>query len=71
MTLDENKTNLEVSGMTCMHCVNTVKKAVEAVDGVTNVIVDLESKKVAFDSSSSEKIESVKKEIVNAGYEVK
>ena len=71
MTSDENKTNLEVNGMTCMHCVNTVKKAVESIDGVTNVVVDLGSKRVAFDSVNSEKIDSIKKEIINAGYEVK
>lgn len=71
MSSTENKMNLEVKGMTCMHCANTVKNAAEKVDGVKNVVVDLDSKNVAFDSVDTDKIDSVKKEIINAGYEVK
>ncbi len=32
-----------VSGMTCQHCVNAVTEEVEAIDGVTDVRVDLDS----------------------------
>ena len=31
----------QVNGMTCQHCVQTVKQAVGALDGVTHVDVDL------------------------------
>ncbi len=33
---------LEVNGMTCMHCVGAVKKALEAVPGVERAEVSLE-----------------------------
>ena len=29
---------IKVEGMTCMHCVNAVKKALAGVDGVTAVV---------------------------------
>ena len=32
---------LTIDGMTCGHCVSSVKKALEAVDGVSNVVVEL------------------------------
>ena len=33
--------DLSVSGMTCDHCVGTVRKALEAVPGVSSATVDL------------------------------
>ena len=34
-------TTIEVSGMTCGHCVSSVTEELEALDGVENVDVDL------------------------------
>jgi copper chaperone len=34
---------LQVSGMTCQHCVKTVQQALEAVDGVEQAKVDLQA----------------------------
>jgi uncharacterized membrane protein YraQ (UPF0718 family)/copper chaperone CopZ len=64
----DNKINLNVQGMTCMHCASNVKKAVESVAGISNVIVDLEGKKVVFDIKESDDIEKAKAAIVYAGY---
>ena len=36
------ETKLKVTGMTCMHCVGAVKKALESVDGVESADVSLE-----------------------------
>lgn len=36
-------TELKISGMTCGHCQRAVTNALEAVDGVNNATVDLES----------------------------
>ena len=33
---------INVAGMSCMHCVGAVKKALEAVDGVESADVNLE-----------------------------
>lgn len=35
---------LKIEGMSCMHCVGAVTKALKAVGGVNSVEVDLESK---------------------------
>jgi Cu+-exporting ATPase len=40
-------TTLKVTGMTCMHCVGAVKKALEAVDGVEAADVNLDQAKAA------------------------
>ena len=35
-------TSYQVNGMTCAHCVQAVKKELSALDGVTDVVVDLQ-----------------------------
>ncbi|MCP3681447.1 MAG: heavy-metal-associated domain-containing protein [bacterium] len=61
---------LNVQGMTCMHCAGNVKKAVESVEGTSNVNVDLDGKAVEFDVEDSGLVDEVKKQISAAGYEV-
>jgi copper chaperone CopZ len=64
------KITLNVSGMSCMHCSGSVKKAVESIDGTSNVNVDLEGKKVLFDITEKGLIDKVKAAIVFAGFTV-
>lgn len=40
---------LNVQGMTCQNCVRHVREALEALDGATNVHVDLEAGTATFD----------------------
>ena len=35
---------ISIEGMMCQHCVARVKKALEAVDGVKEAVVDLDAK---------------------------
>ena len=65
-----NKISVNVSGMNCMHCANSVKKAVEAIEGTSNVLVDLDANKVDFEIVADEDVEKVKAGIVAAGYTV-
>ena len=46
------KINLQVSGMTCQHCVSSVKNSVMALQGVNQVDVSLEngSVDIAYDN---------------------
>ncbi len=62
---------LIVEGMTCNHCVNTVKRAISSLDGVFSVEVDLASKKakVSFDEKIL-KEDAIKKSIEEWGYKV-
>lgn len=42
-------TDIEVEGMSCSHCENSIKKAVGALAGVEKVAVDLATKKVTVE----------------------
>jgi copper chaperone len=59
---------LQVEGMTCGGCANSVKRSVQAVDGNAKVDVDLASKKVRVETSAD--LNAVKSAIVEAGYPV-
>lgn len=51
---------IKVEGMMCMHCVKSVTDALEALDYVDNVSVDLSSKTVTLDAD-----ESVRSELIS------
>lgn len=67
----ENVT-LNVSGMSCGHCVKAVEENVGKLNGVNSVKVDLESGKVevAFESDKLS-LDTIKETIDDQGYEVK
>jgi copper chaperone CopZ len=58
---------LKINGMNCMHCVNTVKNAIESVNGVKNVRVSLEKNEAEFDADENLDIETVKKAVSESG----
>lgn len=60
---------LAVKGMTCMHCQETVRKAVDSAEGVKNVNVNLSSGLVSF-SFSADNLDRIKEIIRDKGYEV-
>jgi copper ion binding protein len=62
---------LNVEGMSCMHCVNAVKKSVGSLPGISKVEVDLDGKKVQieFDSDKVD-LEKIKEAVEDAGYDV-
>ncbi len=61
---------IKVEGMSCMHCQLRVKKAVEAVEGVQRVDVNLQTKQVTVDYEEGKvNIEKVKAAIRDSGYE--
>lgn len=66
-----DKITFKVEGMSCMHCVGAVKKAVSALDGVSGVEVDLKGKtaEVVFDKSKLSQ-DTIKKAIEEQGYDV-
>lgn len=62
---------LNVGGMSCSHCENAVKKAVGALDGISNVEVSLENNTVAVDYDDSKVgLNAIKEAIDDQGYEV-
>jgi len=60
---------IKVEGMTCMHCVIRVKKAVESLRGVQSSDVQIGTVKVTFDEAALKK-EDIEQAITNAGYTV-
>ena len=59
---------LKVKGMSCEHCVKRVKTAVEGIDGVSSVSVDLNSGAVKY-SAAQDVAKEVIEKIKEAGYE--
>lgn len=65
------KTVLNVEGMSCSHCEKTVKKSAGALDGVTEVTVDLKKKTVTVTYEDTKvSVADIKKAIEEQGYEV-
>ena len=58
-----------VSGMTCSHCVLSVREEIEEIDGVQSVTVDLESGRVDV-AGQGITDERVREAVAEAGYEV-
>ena len=65
-----DRCELKVAGMNCMHCAGAVTRAVEAVSGVSNVMVSLEGASVTFEVAESGVAERVRGAITAAGYSV-
>ncbi len=65
-----SEVTLVIEGMSCQHCVKSVKKAVDSIRGVTSSDVALGSAKVVFDESKTNRIE-ISKAVQDAGYKVK
>jgi copper chaperone len=64
--------SLNVDGMSCSHCENSIKKSVGALNGVSNVTVDLKAKKVSVEYDPEKiSIQIVKDTIEDQGYDVK
>jgi len=61
---------LTIEGMSCQHCVMSVKKAVEKITGVTSAVISIGNAKVTFDGSKTNRNE-IAKAVEDAGYKVK
>jgi copper chaperone len=59
-----------VIGMTCGHCVSAVEREVGAIDGVTNVTVDLAAGDVAVATTRPLTDDEMAAAIDEAGYEL-
>ena len=64
------KTTLKVEGMSCSHCEQSVKAAVSAIPGVTDVQVNLQEKMVTVTHDETVSFDAIKNEIEEQGYDV-
>jgi len=68
--LNITRETIRVEGMSCGHCVMTVKKAIESVEGVKEADVSLENKKAVVDYDEKKaKLEDIRNAVREAGYE--
>ena len=59
---------LQVNGMSCGGCANSVKRTVQAIDSSAKVDVDLQTKTVRVTTAAS--LETIRVAISEAGYPV-
>ena len=59
---------MQVSGMSCKHCADRVRKALLSVDGVDSVLVDLDEGIVRISSCSGVEDRMLEDAVINAGY---
>jgi copper chaperone len=62
--------NIKIKGMSCQHCVMAVTRALNAVDGIKEVKVDLASGVATYREDKPVSSEMVAAAIKKAGYEV-
>lgn len=62
-------TTFEVPGMTCGHCKGAVTDELSKINGVTAVDVDLDTKKVSFESDVAVEWQIIVDAIDEAGFE--
>lgn len=60
---------IKIEGMSCQHCVMSVKKAVDGLEGVSSSDVSVGSARVVYDEPKTDR-EAIVKTIQNAGYKV-
>lgn len=64
------ETTYTVAGMTCGCCANSVSKGVGAIDGVTDVAVDVPTGKVTVTSDKQLGSDTVRTAVEGAGYQL-
>jgi copper chaperone len=64
------ETTIMIDGMSCMHCVMRVKKALENLAGINNLNVEVGKATVMFDDTKTSQ-KDIEAAIAKAGYKVK
>lgn len=64
------KKKVFIEGMSCMHCVNRVTKALEDIPGVKSVKVDLSENQAVVELDHDVDDEVFKTAVYDAGYDV-
>jgi len=62
--------SVKIKGMSCQHCVMAVTKALDAIDGIKNVSVDLKTGTATYDEIKPLDAVVIEQAIKKAGYDV-
>lgn len=60
---------IKINGMKCQHCVSSVTKALEAIDGVSNVSVDLDNGEASYAADADVSPDQIRAAIRKIGFE--
>ena len=60
--------SMKIKGMSCQHCVGSVKKALENIPGLSQVTVNLEAAEVTFENEKVAR-EEIRAAISKIGFE--
>ncbi|OZF42232.1 heavy-metal-associated domain-containing protein [Rhodococcus sp. 14-2470-1a] len=63
-------TTVTVTGMTCGHCVSSVREEISSIPGVTAVDIDLASGRVDIDSETAIEQAAIAQAVDEAGYQL-
>ena len=61
---------IRVKGMSCQHCVASVTKALNEIEGISDVAVDLGKGTATFNEKAPVAPDTIKKAIAAIGFEV-
>jgi copper chaperone len=64
------KKQISIEGMSCMHCVMRVEKALKGMKGVKSAAVNLEKKNAVVEADSEVTDAELKAAVEDAGYDV-
>ncbi len=59
---------VKISGMSCQHCVASTKKALEDIEGISNVQVNLDNAEATYDGDVDQQV--IKEAITKIGFEL-
>ena len=59
---------LKIKGMSCQHCVGSVKKVLQGISGLSQVIVDLDAGEATFENDNVVR-EEIRAAITKIGFE--
>lgn len=60
---------IKIHGMKCQHCVSSVTKALQDIEGVSDVSVNLEAAEATYTADSSVTPSNIKEAISKIGFE--
>ena len=64
------KTTINISGMSCKHCVKHVTEALKKLKGVKSVSVSLKNNNALVEHKEDLSFDEIKNSIIDAGYEI-
>lgn len=67
---DPNQVTIDITGMSCGHCVARVQRALQTVPGIADVEVQVGSARLTVSDGARERVTAeARRAIENAGYE--